>query len=88
MTEYPELPRNPYERVHLEGEEPRKRDKAQVGLNDTQRKLLNEIKELTQIPYESRIFTLALESFRNVLRYQIGDEGVKYMCSQRRNKKA
>jgi hypothetical protein len=80
------LERKPFERVHLEGEEPTKQDKVQVKLNSKQRATLEELKLLLNVPFDSTVFKLALECYKNVLLDTLGEEQVKYLCSMKRKK--
>lgn len=66
----------------------KKQDKIQVRLNIKERRLLEEIKELLDCPYDSTVIKMALPQFLNVLQAQLGVDNIRYLVSKKRNRLA
>lgn len=74
---------------HLDGDPKKsKQDKVQVTLNPEERKILEELKELIGCPFDSRVLKMGLRPLKNILLSQLGARSVRYLCDERRRRKA
>lgn len=76
-----------FKQKYLEGEVPREQRVVAVKVNSEEEGLLEEVKQLLNCPYDSTILKLGLRQLRKVLLEGFDSEVLRYLVSERRNRR-